>query len=125
MGIVRAGQGMAGAASAELLFNKVCSFLAVLMVQEERICCQSAVGIGSATGKIGVDFILRDKHFMLVPRKTVPCIEGYSFFCKLLKHSQHPIRRIVFEAHDIRIFFIRRREAIQSIYEVKHILLTR
>ena len=125
MGIVRAGQSMAGAACAELLFNKIRSLLVILMVEKEGIRCQSAVGIRSATCKISVDLILRNEHFMLIPFKTVSCFKGNGLFRKLLKLSKHPIRCIVFEAHDRRIFFIRCCKSLQPVNKVKHILLLR
>ena len=95
---------MAAAADPVMLFQEVSPFFFVLMIQEERIDCQPTVRIIASPREISIDFIFRDKSFVLIPVKAIPRRVVLIGFCKLLEQSCHFIRLIKVHPHQVFIF---------------------
>ena len=102
--IVCPAECMAAAADPVMLFQEVSPFFFVLMIQEERIDCQPTVRIIASPREISIDFIFRDKSFVLIPVKAIPRRVVLIGFCKLLEQSCHFIRLIKVHPHQVFIF---------------------
>ena len=109
---------MAAAADPVMLFQEVSPFFFVRMIQKERIDCQPTIRVTASPREISIDFIFRDKSFVLIPVKAIPRRVVLIRFCKLLEQSCHFIRLIKVHPHQVFIFGIGLPKRGQSLIEI-------
>ena len=106
---------MAPATCPVLLFDKIGSLMSVFISKIKRINRQSSIRITSSAGKKVVHFVLGNKHRVLFPHKTFPCLKRDYLFRKLAELMQHPLGLVMMETHHGRGFLIGFRQSFQPL----------